>query len=146
MITFKNRDFSITLAELFPMTGSHNHPKSVHIFTFPFKWDIKPGGKSLAETDFSKRTSLNDFHKILSTSHPPWRETFFKIAGPLILMNTFTFMILRGRRYSRTGKIPGPSNNMNTLLKTVHARSIRSTPSIPPGNRLLMNWISRKSF
>ena len=64
------------------MPDNLNKPKSVHIFTFPFKWDIKPGGKSLADTDFSRRTSLNDFHKILSTSHPPWRETFFKIAGP----------------------------------------------------------------
>ncbi|MCX6578820.1 MAG: hypothetical protein NT166_01390 [Candidatus Aminicenantes bacterium] len=36
----------------------------------------------MAHTDFSRRTSLNDFHKILSTSHPPWREIHFKIAGP----------------------------------------------------------------
>ncbi len=42
------------------------NPKNRHIFTFPFKWNFKPKGKSLEVTDFSTRTSVNNFHKILS--------------------------------------------------------------------------------
>jgi hypothetical protein len=56
----------------------NNNPKSYHIFIFPFKWDFKPEGRSLADTDFSTRTSLEDFHKILSPAD--WQEKFFKIS------------------------------------------------------------------
>jgi hypothetical protein len=60
------------------MNDSTDNPKSYHIFTFPFKWDFKPKGKSLENTDFSKRTSLNDFYKILSPAD--WQENRFKIS------------------------------------------------------------------
>jgi hypothetical protein len=62
------------------MTDTTINPKSCHIFTFPFKWDFKPKGKSLENTDFSKRTSLNDFHRILSPAD--WQENLFKINNP----------------------------------------------------------------
>jgi hypothetical protein len=50
------------------MTDDTGNPKSYHIFTFPFKWDFKSKGKSWEDTDFSRRTSLVDFHKKLSTA------------------------------------------------------------------------------
>ncbi len=62
------------------MTDTTINPKSCHIFTFPFKWDFKPKGKSLENTDFSKRTSLNYFHRILSPAD--WQENLFKINNP----------------------------------------------------------------
>jgi len=59
------------------MTDKSNTPKSFHIFTFPFKWDIKPKEKSLEETDFTTRASLETFDELLKGSD--WKETFFKI-------------------------------------------------------------------
>jgi hypothetical protein len=60
------------------MTNSTDHPKSYHIFVFPFKWDIKPRENSLEKTGFSRRTSLNDFQKSLSTAD--WKENLFEIS------------------------------------------------------------------
>jgi hypothetical protein len=75
------RVLSLETPEINTMTENTNNPQSCHIFTFPFKWDFKPKGKSSEETDFSKRTSLKDFHDILLHPHSPWQENLFKITG-----------------------------------------------------------------
>jgi len=59
------------------MINKSDKSKSCHIFVFPFKWDFKPKRKSLDDIDFSKRTSIEDFHKILPSSE--WKEINFKI-------------------------------------------------------------------
>ncbi len=57
--------------------------KSHHIFAFPFKWDIKTGGKSIEQLDFSERTSLEKFDNLLTKSGSVWKEDFFEINSPL---------------------------------------------------------------
>ncbi|MGE5340827.1 MAG: CorA family divalent cation transporter [Candidatus Omnitrophota bacterium] len=63
------------------MTDNTGNRSSYHIFTFPFKWDFKPKDKLLEETDFSTRTSLNEFDKLLR-SNSDWEKNTFKINDP----------------------------------------------------------------